>query len=60
MSEENVWITKKNKWITKKEIQTMVSEWFDSMDREKTGKLNKLNIKIKNSNLKKNNKRGIF
>jgi hypothetical protein len=30
-----------DKWITKKELQTMVSEWFDSMDREKTGKLNK-------------------
>ena len=30
-----------DKWITKKELHTMVSEWFDSMDREKTGKLNK-------------------
>ena len=30
-----------DKWISKKELLTMLSGWFDLMDREKAGKLNK-------------------
>ena len=30
-----------DKWISKKELLTMLSGWFDVMDREKSGKLNK-------------------
>ena len=30
-----------DKWISKKELLTMLSGWFDVMDREKAGKLNK-------------------
>ena len=30
-----------NQWVTKEELHTMLGGWFDSMDREQAGKLNK-------------------
>ena len=30
-----------DKWVTKEELHTMLGGWFDSMDREQTGILNK-------------------
>ena len=30
-----------DKWISKKELVGMLGRWFDSMDREKSGKLSK-------------------
>ena len=30
-----------DKWVTKEELHTMLGGWFDSMDREKAGVLNK-------------------
>ena len=30
-----------DKWLSEKELLSMISGWFDSMDSEKTGKLNK-------------------
>ena len=31
----------KDKWISKKELLKLLSDWFDSMDQKKVGKLNK-------------------
>ena len=30
-----------NQWVTKEELHTMLGRWFDSMDSEQAGKLNK-------------------